>query len=145
MDRQESIKRFYVEEHTVRWIAFQVIIVASIALYIRSYWLFLLLAADFALRAFTYFPSPLRFVARLLHRTVRGADKPVFAPPKRFAATMGFAFCIVIAMLFYLQIPVAAFIVGGVLLFCAGLESFCNICVGCYVYDLVIAPFKNRQ
>ena len=140
-----KIKKMYVEEHVVRVVALQVIIISCIVLFTRSYWLALLLAADFALRAFIYIPAPLALVAKQIHKLLGWSNKPVFAPPKRFAATMGLFFCLAIFTCLYLSYNLAAYLIIGILLVCAGLESFFNICVGCYVYDILIAPFKNRQ
>ena len=139
----EKIKISYVDEHVVRLIASQVIFVTALVLITQSYWLALALGADFALRAFTYITSPLAFVAKAVHKRPHWPDKPVFAPPKKFTATMGFLFSIAISALFYLHLNTTAYIIGAVLLMCAGLESFFNVCAGCYVYDWIIAPFKN--
>ena len=137
--------KIYVDKQSVRIIASQVLLLTMLILFSKSYWLALLLAIDFALRAFTSFPSPLSLVVRFLGRFVTWQHKPVFAAPKKFAASMGLMFSIAIAVFLYLQLDIAAYVIGGVLLICAVLESGFDICVGCYVYDWVIAPIKNRQ
>ena len=137
--------KIYVDKKSVRIIASQVVLLTILTLITKSYWLALLLAIDFALRAFTFYPSPLSLVVRLLGSFITWQRQPVFAAPKKFAATMGVIFSTLIAACFYLQFDIAAYIVGGILLVCAMLESGFDVCVGCYVYDWVVAPFKNRQ
>ncbi len=139
----KKIAMAYVEEHAVRLIALQVVIITLLVLYTRSYWLAAALGVDFAIRSFTYVTSPLAFVVKTINRFVPWERKPVFAAPKKFAAGIGFGFAMSLAILLYLGFNTAANIVAGVLLPCAVLESFFKVCVGCYVYDWVIAPFKK--
>lgn len=65
----------------------------------------------------------------------------IFAPPKRFAAVLGLLFSVLIALFLFLDFTTGAYFVGGVLILCASLEAFLNICLGCYVYNWIIAPF----
>ncbi len=135
----------YVNEKVVRLIAAQVILLTLVTLLAGWTWLALFLAADFALRAFTRVPSPLAFIARGLAKAFGLAPKPIFAPPKRFAAGLGFVFSLAIAVFLYLHYPVAAYVTGGILIVCATLEAVFNICLGCYVYNWVVAPVVNRN
>lgn len=136
---------FYVDEHRVRIIAFQVIIFTALSLVFKSYWLALALAADFSLRAFTYYSSPLIVSAKVFSYWVKLPPKPVFARPKKFAALLGFIFSVIIAAFLYLGYNNSAYGVGLILVFCAGLESFLNICLGCYAYNWLVVPVNNHM
>lgn len=139
-----TVAKSYLEENTIRFVALQVVIISIVLLAAQSKYLALLLATDFAIRAFSYLPSPLAVVAKFLVKQFNVERKPVFAAPKKFAAAVGFVFSLSIFMLFQFELSTAAFLVGGVLVFCAVLESFFKICVGCYVYDWVVVPFKGQ-
>ena len=122
--------------------------------------IFLLL--DFSLRAFNRGEySPLGNFSGLLVRTFRLPAKPVYMPPKRFAARIGFIFFAAIVVL-HLATPetgtvssvafsttsfmdslaapasLVATILASVIVLFAGLESLANICAGCYVYNFLI-------
>lgn len=135
--------KLYLEENAVRIVAAQVVIVSSVVLITQWEYLALLLAIDFALRAFTALPSPLALLAKLIVNKFGWKKNPIFAPPKKFAAAIGFAFSLSIFILFLIGQDIAAYAVGGVLVFCAVLESVFQICLGCYAYDWFVAPFKN--
>ncbi len=139
-----TVAKSYLEENTIRFVALQVVITSVVLLAVQSKYLALLLAIDFAIRAFTYLPSPLAAVAKFFVKQFNIERKPVFAAPKKFAAAVGFVFSLSIFLLFQFELTTAAFAVGGVLVFCAVLEAFFKICVGCYVYDWVVVPFTKK-
>jgi hypothetical protein len=122
-------------ETVVRLVAFSVVVIACIAA--LSHWVLvsLFLALDFSIRAFgsgEY--SWLRYLAILLSRFFHLKNKSVDAAPKKFAAALGFAFSLSAAVLQLLHYNAAANVVLGILIFCALLESFLSICLGCMVY-----------
>jgi len=98
---------------------------------------FLFLALDFATRGFSR-PrwSPLGRLAGLILRALSIAAAPVDAGPKRFAARIGLAFSLSLLALAGTAAPTATFFVGGVLAFCAALESFVGVCLGCRAWTL---------
>lgn len=134
----------YVDEVVVRIIAAQVILITLLFLFTQSAILALLLAGDFALRAFTPFPAPLTFTGKAISNLFTIAPQPIFASPKRFAAALGFTFSLVISVFLYSGLLPAAYVTGGILLFCAVLESVFKICLGCYVYNWVVLPIQNK-
>ncbi len=134
-----------IDRNVVQLVAAQVLILTLMTLLKGWIWLALLLAADFALRAFTSVPSPLAIFAKVLTRLLRTTPRSIFAPPKRFAAGVGLFFSLAIALFLFLHLPVVALTTGVILLVCATLEALFNICVGCYVYNWVVAPLVNRK
>ncbi len=134
----------YLEENTVRLVAAQVVLLAALTLFLQSQALALVLALDFAWRAFTGFISPLAWSARYIARQLGLKPITIFAPPKKFAAGVGFVFSLTTFFLLYLHLTVAAYITGGTLIFFAVLESVFRICAGCYVYDWVVVPFYTK-
>lgn len=142
---KKIISKNHVNEKIVRIIAGQVVLLTILLLFTSWKILALFLVADFALRVFTKTPSLLAFNAKLISKTFNLKPKPIFAAPKRFAASLGLLFSILIALLLYLDYTSIAYIVGSILIICAALEAFLNVCLGCYIYNWVIVPFdKNR-
>ena len=107
------------------------------------------LTIDFALRGFDFrgftlrgfaLPaySPLAYLAGQIAKSQLAAalnlsSKPVYMPPKRFSARIGFAFCITIAILHYFALP--DIILSLTIATFAALESLVGFCAGCYVYN----------
>lgn len=142
---QKSISKNHVDERVVRLVAAQVILLTLIVLLTGWIWLALFLAVDFALRAFTRIPSPLAIIAKGFAKAFKLTPKPIFAAPKKFAAGLGFVFSLSITVFLYAHLYVAAYVTGGILIFCAILEAVFNICLGCYVYNWIVAPIVNRN
>lgn len=140
-----NISENHVDEKVTRLTATQVIIITLVTLLTGWTWLALFLAVDFALRAFAHLPSPLSFIARGLAKVFKLTPKPVFAPPKRFAAGVGLTFSLGIAIFLLLHYPIAAYVTGAILIICALLEAVFNFCLGCYVYNWIVVPIFNRN
>jgi hypothetical protein len=123
-------------EAKIRLTAFLVLILIIIYLITGAGAAPIALTLDFALRAFglpQY--SPLGFIAGTLATALKLPAKPVYLPPKRFAARVGFVFCVAVTILHYADYEVAATLVGAVLALFAALESLAGFCAGCYVYN----------
>ena len=66
-------------------------------------------------------------------------NKPVAGPPKRFAAVVGGAFSITVAILALgFGLNGAAYAVLGGLIFATGLESTFGYCLGCKMFAILI-------
>lgn len=137
--------KYYTDENVVRIIASQVIAISMVSLFTQRVWPLSLLLVDFALRAFTLGPSPLAAIAKMIVRVLKLKPKPIFAAPKKFAALTGFIFLMMILLLFLLNLYPAAYLVTGILMVCAVLESVFKICLGCYVYNWFVAPVVHRK
>ena len=101
---------------------------------------FLLL--DFTLRGFglgAY--SPLAFLAGHLATALKLPVKPIYMPPKRFAARIGFLFCLAIVVAHYTDL--STLILSAIIALFAALESLANFCAGCYVYN-AYARLRSR-
>lgn len=142
---QKSSSKNYVNEKVVRLVAVQVILLAVASLLTGWMWLALFLAIDFAWRAFTQMTSPLAFIGKELAKLIGLTPKAIFAPPKRFAAGLGFAFSLGITLFLFLHFPAGAYVAGAILIVCAVLESALGICLGCYVYNWFVVPIVNRS
>ncbi len=101
---------------------------------------FLLL--DFTLRGFglgAY--SPLAWISGLLVAALKLPAKPVYMPPKRFAARIGFLFCLAIVVAHYMNL--STLILSAVIALFAALESLAGFCAGCYIYN-AYARLRSR-
>jgi Domain of unknown function (DUF4395) len=101
---------------------------------------FLLL--DFTLRGFglgAY--SPLAFLAGRIAVALKLPAKPVYMPPKRFAARIGFLFCLAIVVAHYTDL--STIILSAIIALFAALESLAGFCAGCYVYN-AYARLRSR-
>jgi len=141
----QDISKYYVDENVVRITAAQVVIVTIFTLITQWPSPALLLAVDFAIRAFTSRVSPLAAVSKAITGAAGIQPQRIFAAPKKFAAGIGFAFGLAVSLALYFQLNTAAYIIGGILVFCAILESAFKICPGCYVYNWVIAPLLSGK
>lgn len=135
-----------VDEVTVRLIAGAVLAVGVVALATQQWWLYALLAVDFALRA-TLGPrySPLaRLVGRWVRPRVRTAPRPTAFAPKRFAAAIGALMTGAITVLWLVGlatgaagIGVAIVVLAAVMVLFPALEAFLGLCVGCKLFGLL--------
>jgi hypothetical protein len=134
-----------INENVARAAAFYVIAVATAGILLNSYIIIFLLAADFALRAFTNGnASPVKFLSKQTVKLLNIQARLTDAAPKKFAAGMGFVFCAAIASLLLAGLFTAAAVVAGVLFFCALLEGAAGICLGCIVYTLMVLPLTKK-
>ena len=129
-----SVER--ISENIVQKIATQVVLLAIVYLIVPNIWIPLFLAFDFGIRSFTSLNiSVLGNLAKAWNKKFPPKNNTITdRAPKRFAAAVGFAFGLFIALTFALDIVNTSYIATGVLLLCAALEAFLGICVGCYVY-----------
>ena len=133
-----------VNENVIRIIAAMVVLIAIYSILYVSFYAILFLTVDFATRAFTSGKfSLLKFIALKIANGLSLANKPTDLAPKKFAATLGFVFCVVICLCYLLKFVYAAIALTIVMLVFAILESVFAICVGCYVYSFWQSVFKR--
>lgn len=144
MTRKDA-SNYYIDAQMARLIAAQVALLLLLALFAGSAVPVYILLVDFALRAFTYQPSPLTAIARIVANLLGLRPKPVFAAPKRFAALVGFVLSLFLLLFLVLRWPALAYITGSILLACSLLEAVLQLCVGCSIYNGLLAPFINRR
>jgi hypothetical protein len=130
-----------VNEVTARVVAGGVVLMSAVAIAARLHWLAIVLAAGFQLRVlFGPRISPLALLAsRVIVPRLPVAERPVAGPPKRFAQLIGLTFSLAAALLFYaFALDTAAYVVLGLLLVAAFLESVLGICLGCRAFALLM-------
>jgi predicted membrane protein len=64
--------------------------------------------------------------------------------PKKFAATLGFIFCLLITATLIFNFATAAIILTSIMAVFALLESLFAVCVGCYVYTFLQILKKDK-
>jgi hypothetical protein len=112
---------------------------------LNSVLFFIFILADFFIRGFTEIKySPVSYVSHYLSNTLSLPVRMIDKAPKIFAARLGFIMSGVIIGLFISGLTTAAFVVGGILVFFAGLEFLFAICVGCTIYTYLILPFYKK-
>ena len=125
-----------VNENVIRIIAMMVALIAIGCILSGNYYAMLFLLIDFAMRAFTSGNfSLLKQMAIQIANMLSLPKKMKDLAPKKFAATLGFGFCVLISSVDLLQFPIAAMLLTALLLIFAMLEGVFAICVGCYVYS----------
>jgi hypothetical protein len=130
-----------VDGHAARTVAGIVVILAVLSLWSPAAGVIALLTVDFTIRGFVnrrY--SPLRWVAKRLVGLTRLEIKPVYAPPKRFAAQIGAVLTITATLLHLAGLHAAAIVVTALLIVAASLESAAGFCLACWIYPLVFRP-----
>lgn len=134
-----------INENKVRTVAFLVLLTAL--LYLTTGWpvLPVLLAVDFGLRSFNAGKySPFGIAADGLVKQFRLPYKATDQAPKRFAARIGLAFSLAIALTQFLG-GVLPFVLAGILAGFAGLESLAGFCAGCYGYTYYLRWFAPKS
>ena len=131
-----------VNERVTRLVAMFTILLVVAGLVFNSVLFFIFLLADFFIRAFTSLKfSPVSYLASSLANALNLSKKPIDKAPKIFAARLGFLMTLVITLFSLFNLPVAAIVVSGILIFFASLEFALGICVGCIIYTYVVLPF----
>lgn len=140
----DQTKKYYTDENTVRLTAFFVIVVVSVSLFFKLPYLLLLLVFDFIIRASGLLFSPLALFSKSILKISGLKPKPIFAAPKRFAAILGSIFTLTIVVLMLTGFYNVALGFGLILILLAALESFFKICVGCYIFQVIVVPIQNK-
>ncbi|HAH22460.1 MAG TPA: hypothetical protein DCL77_01615 [Prolixibacteraceae bacterium] len=134
-----------VNEYVTRINALLTLILVVLAFVLNSVFLLVFLMADFFIRAFTEIKfSPISYTSYYLSNTLSLSVRMIDKAPKIFAARLGFLMTAVIAGLFILNLPLAAMVVAGILIFFAALEFIFAICVGCMIYTYLVLPFYKK-
>lgn len=123
-----------------------VAVIAITCIIFSNYWAIVFLIFDFALRAFTTGKfSVLKFIAIKISDGLALSPKMKDLAPKKFAATLGFVFCLLITATFLLSFYTAALILTTITTVFAFLESLFAICVGCYIYSFLQVFVKKNE
>ncbi|SHK41641.1 DUF4395 domain-containing protein [Epilithonimonas mollis] len=134
-------KTIYVDENVVSLVAYQVVLITVFGLHFQQQWLLLLLVIDFFIRASGIFMSPLSYTAKKISEFVYFEKKPVFAAPKRFAASLGLLMSLLIAVFYDSQ---SGIFLGVMLILFACAESVFHVCIGCYIYNYLVNPILRK-
>ncbi len=130
-----------VNEVSARLVAAGVVLMTVATLAFDQPWILVAVAYGFFARVLTG-PSlsPLgQLVTRVVTPRLRIAERPVPGPPKRFAQGMGFVMsttAAVLALGFGLRTP--AYVIVGLIVVAATLESGFGLCIGCRVFAVLI-------
>ncbi len=131
-------------ERLTRLNAFFVVLLALSSFLFNTPVFLVFLVIDFFLRAFTKGKySPLCLLSRTLLNLLKLSEIKIDKAPKIFAARMGFVMTFTIALLFLLNLGIAAMAVAGILVFFATLEFALGVCVGCMIYTYLVLPFNK--
>ena len=135
-----------VNEKVVRIVALMAAITAICCILSSNYWAISLLALDFAARAFTNGKfSLLKVIALNISNALNLKPTMTDLAPKKFAATMGFVFCLLITATFLFSFSTATLILTSIMVMFAVLESLFGVCVGCYIYTFVNLISKGNK
>src|ERR1041384_6606955 len=130
-----------VNEVSARLVAGGVVVMALTAIVLQQPWLIAVIAYGFVARVLTGPTlSPLgQLVTRVVTPRLPVAPKPVPGPPKRFAQGIGAAFSVTAAVLALgFGTHTAAYVVLGLLVVAATLESVFGLCLGCRIFGLLM-------
>jgi Domain of unknown function (DUF4395) len=130
-----------VNEVSARLVAGGVVLISALTIALDQPWLTAVIAYGFVARVLTGPTlSPLgQLVTKVITPRLPVAERPVPGPPKRFAQGMGAAFsltALVLALGF--GEPTAAYVVLGLLIVAATLESAFGLCLGCKIFSLLM-------
>ena len=130
-----------VNEVSARLVAGGVVLMSLAAIVLGQPWIAAVIAYGFVARVLTGPTlSPLgQLVTRVITPRLDVAPRPVPGPPKRFAQGIGAVFSVTAAVLgLGLGLDTAAYVVLGVLVLAATLESVFAFCIGCRLFALLM-------
>ena len=130
-----------VNEVSARLVAAGVVILAILTLVLDQPWLLIPLAYGFVARMLTGPTlSPLgQFVTRIVTPRLPVAPRYVAGPPKRFAQGIGASLTVAALVLqFGFGLTDAAFVLVGLVLVAATLESVFALCIGCKAFAFLM-------
>ena len=129
-----------VNEVSARLVAGGVVLLSLAAIAFEQSWLTAGIAYGFVARVLTGPTlSPLGQLARAIAPRLQLAARPVAGPPKRFAQGVGAAFSVSAAVLaLELGWTTASYVLLGLLVVAATLESVFGICLGCKAFALLM-------
>lgn len=132
--------------NAARAAAFFTIAITLTGFFSGNYFIALLLAVDFALRAFRLNEySLIRLLAVTTVNVLQVKTHPVDAAPKRFAAGLGMIFCLAIAIFQMTGLSLPASFTVWMLTGCALLEGALGFCLGCVVYTFLLKIIPGRN
>jgi len=135
-----------INENAARIAAGVTVILTIVAVIFQLYWIMLILAADFAVRAFSSGKwSPMRWLAQNIVKALNLPNVPVDAAPKKFAAGLGMVFSALIFITGFMQFTLAHYIIAAMLAGCAILESVFAYCLGCVVYTFLMRFLPDKD
>lgn len=127
-----------VNEYAARITAGLVVLLAVVTLLTAWGWGLVVLAVGFWLRVlFGPRISPFALLSVKVLAPRIGHAKLVAGPPKRFAQGMGAAMTSAAVVLYFTGFQPAAWVVLGLLIVAASLESFVGYCLGCAIFGLL--------
>ncbi|MFJ4268113.1 DUF4395 domain-containing protein [Paenarthrobacter nicotinovorans] len=127
-----------VNEYAARLTAGLVVLLAVVTLLTAWGWGLVVLAVGFWLRVlFGPRISPFAVLSVKVLAPRIGHAKLVAGPPKRFAQGMGAAMTSAAVVLYFTGFQPAAWVVLGLLIVAASLESFVGYCLGCAIFGLL--------
>jgi Domain of unknown function (DUF4395) len=130
-----------VNEVSARLVAGGVVLMSVLAIALDQPWLTAVIAYGFVARVLTGPTlSPLgQIVTKGITPRLPLRERPVPGPPKRFAQGMGVAFSLTAAILALgFGDHTAAYVVLGLLIAAATLESVFGLCLGCKIFALLM-------
>jgi hypothetical protein len=130
-----------VNEVSARLVAGGVVILSALTVALDQPWLTVVIAYGFVARVLTGPTlSPLgQLVTKGITPRLPLRERPVPGPPKRFAQGMGAVFSLTAAVLALgLGLHTAAYVVLGMLISAATLESVFGLCLGCKIFALLM-------
>ena len=130
-----------VNEVSARLVAGGVVLLSLAAIVLDQPWLTAVIAYGFVARVLTGPTlSPLgQLVTRVITPRLKLEARPVPGPPKRFAQGIGVVFSVTAAVLALgLGLDAAAYVVLGLLVVAATLESVFGLCLGCKAFAVLM-------
>lgn len=138
-------KRMQVNKKVARLNAVWVFVFSMIFIFLPAWrWIVFVLLVNFFVKGF-FGPwySPISQINKAILKALKVEPEMIFAPPKIFAAKIGFVFSLVASILYLLNYQVAAVVVISTLSLFAFLEFAFAFCMGCVAHDFINKTFGN--
>lgn len=127
-----------VNEKVTRWNAFFTFSAIALGLYYSNILILFFMSLDFFLRIINEGKmSPISAINKFLQKSLRIKPEMINAAPKIFAAKIGLVLTTLILISLVFQLLIPAYIIGGIIIIFALLESFFGFCIACKVYPIL--------
>ena len=140
-----QFQNMQVNRKVARLNAVWVFVFSMIFIFIPSWrWIVFVLLANFFIKGF-FGPwySPISQLNKAILKALKVEPEMIFAPPKIFAAKIGFVFSLVTSILYLLNYQTAAIVVIAILSVFAFLELAFEFCMGCVAHSFFTKTFGN--
>lgn len=138
--KKQINKNSFVDDNTISFVAYLVILITVFGIYFQQQWMLLLLVIDFLWSVINLSRSPLYYVSQKITHTLGFEKKMIYTAPKKLEALLGLILTLLIFVFFDKELGLE---IALVLMILCSVEIVFNISIGNYIYKYMMIPAQN--